>query len=190
MKNIFIYKSRKEGFEDVLKSFKMGIDYNSSGMMEFCFTEMIRDGREDEYWLLKMIFLLGTDNPFVIGWFVKQVKNQTYWPAKCYKLINKIISLNWDTGIRDEFDFKTHKEAYVALSQEADVDSLEEVDYWLREFIRYSSDDHAWINKAINAIGRKNVYVKHWFIYQVNLSRFWKKESYDLIVVWADALTA
>jgi hypothetical protein len=36
------------------------------------FTEMIRDGREDEYWLLKMIFLHGNDNPFVSNWFVKQ----------------------------------------------------------------------------------------------------------------------
>jgi hypothetical protein len=60
-------------------------------------------------------------------------KNQTYWPAKCYKVINKIISLNWDTEIRDEFDYKTHHEAYVALLQETGIDSLEKADYWLRE---------------------------------------------------------
>jgi hypothetical protein len=189
MKERFIYNSRKEAFEDVLKSFKMGIDYNSSGMMELCFTEMIRDGREDEYWLLKMVFLHGTDNPFVSNWFVKQVKNQTYWPAKCYKLINKILILNWDTGIRNEFDFKTHQEAYVALLQETAIDSLEKADYWLREFIRDSSEDLAWLNSAMHEIGIENVYVKHWFFYQVNLSRFWTKESYDLIVVWAGALT-
>jgi hypothetical protein len=45
------------------------------------------------------------------------------------------------------------------------------------------------INSAIHEIGIENVYVKHWFFYQVNLSRFWTKESYDLIVVWAGALT-
>jgi hypothetical protein len=31
--------------------------------------------------------------------------------------------------------------AYVALLQETGIDSLEKADYWLREFIRDSSED-------------------------------------------------
>jgi hypothetical protein len=73
MKDLFIIRGKRL-FERCLKSFKMGIDYNSFGMMELCFTEMIRDGREDEYWLLKMVFLHGNDNPFVSNGLLNKYK--------------------------------------------------------------------------------------------------------------------
>jgi hypothetical protein len=42
MKNKFIYRSRKQAFGDILLSYNIGVNFNTPGMIDFCFREIIR----------------------------------------------------------------------------------------------------------------------------------------------------
>ena len=86
------------------------------------------------------------------------------------------------------FKYDTCENAFNALieSLEHDFewDSIDEVGFWLEEFIRDSIYDEDWLNTVINTIGSDYWAIKNWFLIQETKEELWTDESYSLIELW------
>jgi hypothetical protein len=88
-KNIFNFTSQKLAYRAMLKN---GGQINSIEKIDFWLKELIRDTPEDEYWVLKLIFFIGSNNWFIEDWVSNEAVNRNLWSPESYNLINKINS--------------------------------------------------------------------------------------------------
>jgi hypothetical protein len=93
--------------------------------------------------------------------------------------------------MKNKFKYNTCVEAMDALVLSLEVDfkweSIEEVDFWLREFIRDKSNDNDYLNTVINMIGHDYWAIKQWFFIQDSNQKLWTNKSFSLIKLWANS---
>jgi hypothetical protein len=91
--------------------------------------------------------------------------------------------------MKNKFKYNTCLEAMDALVLSLKTDfkweSIEEVDFWLREFLRNKRNDNDYLNTVINMIGHDYWAIKQWFFIQESNKALWKNKSFSLIELWA-----
>jgi hypothetical protein len=93
--------------------------------------------------------------------------------------------------MKREFHYDTCQNAYEALiknlnnrgdlEEDFDWDSIEQIDFWLNEFIRDTDEDLNWLNNVINLIGHECSTIKYWFSIQAEDSDSRTDSSFKLI---------
>jgi hypothetical protein len=93
--------------------------------------------------------------------------------------------------MKTTFKYNTCEDAMDALKLSLQTDfefeSVNEIDFWLGEFIRDLPNDESWLNIIINLIGHNDSAIKAWFFIQKSTPQLWTYDSYNLIELWADA---
>lgn len=96
--------------------------------------------------------------------------------------------------MKKRFHYDTCRDAFEALNTtiitdtDFDWDSIQQVGFWLNEFIRDTDEDLNWLNIVINTIGHDCSTIKYWFSLQSEDSESWTESSYKLICEFADLL--
>ena len=85
--NVFNFTSQKLAFRAMLKK---GDQIDSIEKIDFWLKELIRETPEDEHWVLKLIFFIGSDNWFIEDWLSDEEKNISSWSMQSHGLIAKI----------------------------------------------------------------------------------------------------
>ena len=89
------------------------------------------------------------------------------------------------------FRYDSQEEAFEALisriNEDFIWDSYDEVDFWMREFIRDQDNDVDWVNSAIDIIGDEYYVIKAWFNSQTEREELWSETSFDLIEMFANS---
>lgn len=87
--------------------------------------------------------------------------------------------------------YDTQEEAFerlkASLNEDFVWDSFDEINFWMKEFIRDQESDKDWVNSAINIIGHDYYITKAWFKTQTKREEFWSKTSFDLINMIANS---
>lgn len=87
--------------------------------------------------------------------------------------------------------YNSQEEAFEALTSSLDGefiwDSYDEIDFWMKEFIRDQEKDEEWVNSAINEIGNEYYMIKAWFNSQTEREELWGNKSFDLIKMFANS---
>nr|WP_315232355.1 hypothetical protein [uncultured Flavobacterium sp.] len=87
--------------------------------------------------------------------------------------------------MKHKFSYNSCTEAMEALNhcltKDFESNSIHEVDFWIREFIRDSDEDMAWLFSAVQNIGFGNLEVGKWFAIQAVYPELWTKRSHSLI---------
>lgn len=94
--------------------------------------------------------------------------------------------------MKTKYKYTTAQEAYVALNNELnnsyfDWDSMKQIDFWLKEFIREDEEDLAWLNLAVNSISHDCITIEMWFYNQSQYPELWSEKSFKLIEAFSDA---
>ncbi len=102
------------------------------------------------------------------------------------------ISIQNELLIQDRsFRYNSQEEAFEALISSLDDDfiwdSYDEVDFWIREFLRDQENDEDWVNSAIGIIGNEYYMIKAWFNSQTEREELWSNTSFDLIKMFANS---
>jgi hypothetical protein len=89
------------------------------------------------------------------------------------------------------FAYESQEEAFDELISSLDEDfiwdSYDEIDFWMKEFIRDQKSDLDWVNSAINIIGHDYYMIKAWFNTQTNRKEFWSNTSFNLIKMFSNS---
>ncbi|WP_432220938.1 hypothetical protein ACRASX_08840 [Flavobacterium sp. TMP13] len=89
MKKKFQFRTRKDAFRALLQS---SCQFNTQQQVDYWFKEFMRNTLEDEYWVFRLLFFIGSNNFIIEDWFANEVKNKSNWSLNCYYLIEKIDS--------------------------------------------------------------------------------------------------
>lgn len=117
-----------------------------------------------------------------------------------FKQIDKIQAIPDDLMIREfplygSYFYETYQMAYDKLiyfmnnDDDFDWDSIEQMDFWLKEFLRGNEEDIDWMNAVVNAIGHECYAVKQWFLYQSDYPELWPKKCFKIIKGFSNILT-
>jgi hypothetical protein len=115
-----------------------------------------------------------------------------------FKQIDKIQTIPDDLMIREiplygSYFYETYQIAYDELIYSMDNggdfywDSIEQIDFWLKEFLRGNEEDIDWMNDAVNAIGHDYYAIKQWFMFQSDYPELWPKKCFEIIKVFSSA---
>jgi hypothetical protein len=89
------------------------------------------------------------------------------------------------------FIYDSQQEAFEgltsSLTEDFIWDSYDEIDFWMKEFIRDQGKDEEWVNSAINEIGNGYYMIKAWFNSQTEREELWSETSFDLIKMFANS---
>jgi len=97
-----------------------------------------------------------------------------------------------DLLIQDRtFSYDSQEEAFEGLSSSLTEDfiwdSYDEIDFWMKEFIRDQEKDEEWVSSAINEIGNEYYMIKAWFNSQTEREELWSETSFELIKMFANS---
>lgn len=110
-----------------------------------------------------------------------------------YGFFDEFKTSNQNELLRQDrtFIYDSQEEAFEGLTSSlADDfiwDSYDEIDFWMKEFIRDQEKDEKWVNSAINEIGNEYYMIKAWFNSQTEREELWSETSFELIQMFADS---